>query len=265
MKFHSEQTPLGRRSPPKWALLLLGPAIIYYTFQRTCTHQGNDPFDLDQLLLSIPSAEHARNWSAFYTTGTHRPGQGLQQAQWTQKKWKEFGLSDSQILSFDADLPTVIGQQRVALLQDSNVMYEAPLVDGENDQQGFTPAYFGFSTNGNITASYVFANFGGEEDFEALTRANVSVAGRIAILKIGDVSPYLRERGINIFRGEQIKNCESRGIAGVLVYPDPQSDGPITYSNGYEPFPEGPARPPTMIERGTIGNIGMCNPVNVLI
>jgi len=255
MKFPSEKTPPRLRSPPKWALLLLGPAILYYSFQQTCTHQPSDAFDLDQILLSVPSVEHVRHWSAFYTTGTHRPGQGLQQAQWTEEKWKEFGLPNSHILSYDTDLPTVIGPQRVALLQDSNVLYEAPLVDG--DQDGFTPAYFGFSSNGNITASYVFANFGGEEDFEALARANVSLAGKIAILKIANVSPYLRERGINVFRGDQIKNCENRGMVGVLVYPDPESDGPVTESNDYKPFPDGPARPPTMIERGSIGNIGM--------
>ncbi|KAJ5437467.1 Dethiobiotin synthase BioD [Penicillium cf. griseofulvum] len=248
MKLHSEQP--RRRPSPKWPLLLLGP-ILYYTFQR---FKNGVDFNLDQTLLSVPSAEHARNWSAFYTTGTHLPGQGLEQAQWTEEKWKEFGLSDSQILSYDTDLPTVIGQQRVALFQDSNVLYEAPLVDGQNDPQDFAPAYFAFSTNGNISASYVFVNFGGKEDFEALARANVSVEGKIAVLKLADVSPYLLERGINIFRGEQIKNCESRGVAGVLIYPDPQNDGPITDSNGYEPFPDGPARPPTLIERDRFQN-----------
>lgn len=239
-------------SPPKWSLLLLGTALV------NAVRDEHGSFDLDQTLLAVPSAEHASNWSAYYTTGTHFPGQGLEQAKWTAEKWKEFGIPDSQVLAFDAHLPTVIGPQRVALFQGSNLSYEAPLVDGEDE---FVPAYYGYSANGNINASYVFANFGGEEDFDALEQANVSVAGKIAVIKIGDVSPYLRERGINVFRGEQIQSCVDRGVAGVLVYPDPENDGPITIANGYEAFPDGPARPPTMIERGSVALMSMSDSI----
>jgi hypothetical protein len=47
--------------------------------------------------------------------------------------------------------------------------------------------------------SLCFANFGYEEDFEALVQANVSLTGKIAMLKIADVSPYLREKGSTFF------------------------------------------------------------------
>jgi N-acetylated-alpha-linked acidic dipeptidase len=84
----------------------------------------------------------------------------------------------------------------VALLHGSNVLYEAPFV---NTGEEYLPAWYGFSANGNITAPYVFANFGYEEDFEALVQANVSLTGKIAMLKIADVSPYLREKGSTFF------------------------------------------------------------------
>jgi N-acetylated-alpha-linked acidic dipeptidase len=243
-----------KQSVPKWPLLLLGPALIYNALRWTGT--GRPFFDLENILLSVPSTEAVRNWSAFYTNGSHLPGQGLKQAQWTQAKWEEFGIS-SEILSYNADLPNVTGLQRVALLQGEQVLYEAPLVDGEDNKEmfSFAPAYYGFSANGNITASYVYTNFGYDDDFEALLQANISLVGKIAVVKTANVSPYLRERGINIFRGLQIENCEKRGLAGVLIYPDPQNDGPIADWNGYEPYPNGPARPPSMIERGTLGSI----------
>jgi N-acetylated-alpha-linked acidic dipeptidase len=153
-----------------------------------------------------------------------------------------------------------IGLQRLALLQGSEVLYEAPLVDDPENKHGyreggFMPAYFGFSANANITASYVFANFGRAEDFDTLEQANVSLAGRIAVVKSTNVAPYMLLHRLVVFRGEQIQNAEERGMAGVLVYTDPGSDQPINEANGYKPYPEGPARPGTAIERGAVRNI----------
>ena len=47
----------------------------------------------------------------------------------------------------------------------------------------------------------------------------------------------------------------ARGLIGTLIYSDPQQDGNITEGCGYKVYPDGPARPGTCIERGTIGTI----------
>ncbi|KAJ5286869.1 hypothetical protein N7478_002555 [Penicillium angulare] len=187
--------------------------LVYWRFYRKAS------LDLLQLLLPILSGKYLRDSSFFYTSSPHFAGQGLKQAQWTLKKWKEFGIPDSHIASYDAQLPAPTEQQRLALLRGSEVLYEAPLKDNDH---GFLPAFYSFVSNANITASYVFANFGADEDYDDLVENNIRVA-------------------------------QNWGLVGVLLYPDPQNDYPITELNGYSPYPKGPARPAKMIERGDIG------------
>ncbi|EGX89669.1 glutamate carboxypeptidase [Cordyceps militaris CM01] len=232
---------------------------LYY---QLCAYSGRNPsapltssssFNLHQTLLSVPSPDRAREWSAYYTNSSHLAGQGWEQAQWTESKWKEFGIPDVQIASYDADLPVPRAEnQRVALLQGDKVLYEAPLVDNTNGS--FTPAYFGFSPDANITAGFVYCNFGSQGDFDEIARANISVVGKIGIMKLGNASPTLKASGLDIFRGIQISNAEKAGLIGVILYTDPQNDGTITEANGYRQFPAGIARPLTAIERGGFGN-----------
>lgn len=262
IKMEKRPTRLPRRDPSPWSAVLAVLATVYLLHGVFIWHFNRFdhalPFDLRHHLLSTPSPEHLRNWSAFYTAGSHLAGQGLDQARFTALQWKNFGISDTRIASYDAKLPLPTGQQRLALLKDAQILYEAPLVDDEHSSQthGFVPAFYAFGANGNVTASYVFANFGSEADYEALQTANVTLSGHIAVVKSADASPYLKLHGLEIRRGTQIANAAKYGLAGVVMYVDPQNDGPIVEANGYPPFPAGPARPRKAIERGTIGNIG---------
>ncbi|KAJ5663789.1 PA domain-containing protein [Penicillium longicatenatum] len=206
--------------------------------------------DLILLLLSVPTVQYIRESSAYYTSTPHFPGQGLEQARWTQNKWKDYGISDSQIISYDVQLPAPTEHQRLALIRGSEVLYEAPLNDSE---YGFYPAFYSFVTNATISAPYIFANFGADDDYEDLVKNNVSLEGKIAVLKSADASSYLQSLHLEMSREVQIKNAQNRGLLGVVMYPDPQNDEPINEGNGYRPYPGGPARPPQMIERGGIG------------
>lgn len=237
----------------KWPILL-GSLVIYILFWN-CNKFSS--FNLQQTLLSVPSTEHVRNWSAYYTAEAHFSGQGLSQARWTEARWKAFGIADTQIASYDILVPVPTGHQRLALFRGDEVLYEAPLVDhvtakGLAANASFLPAYLGFSANGNISGSYVFCNFGSEEDFQDLERANIDAAGRIGIIKLANGSPYLRLRNLEVFRGEQLANAAGAGLIGVVFYTDPQNDGPMTEANGHKAFPDGPARPLAGIERGSV-------------
>ncbi|KAM3556390.1 hypothetical protein MY1884_005075 [Beauveria asiatica] len=210
-------------------------------------------FDLYQTLLSVPSAERAREWSAYYTNTSHFIGEGWDQARWTSAKWQDFGLPNVKIASYSADLPRPRAEnQRLTLLHGDKVLYKAPLVDNTN--ASFPPAYFGLAADANITAGFVYCNFGSPEDFDEIARANISVVGKIGIMKLGNASPTLREQGLEIFRGFQATNAEKAGLVGLVLYTDPQNDGAITEANGYRPFPGGIARPLSAIERGGSGN-----------
>lgn len=231
----------------------------YFPLHSSVRLTSLSSFDLHKALLSVPSPERVSEWSAYYTNTSHLAGEGWEQAKWTRAKWAEFGIPDVTIASYDADLPEPRAEnQRVALLQGDKVLYEAPLVDNTN--ASFAPAYFGFSPSANITAGFVYCNFGSQADFDEIARANISVAGKIGIMKLGNASPTLRARGLEIFRGIQISNAEKAGLVGVILYTDPQNDGTITEANGYRPFPGGIARPLTAIERGGFGNSGMSAP-----
>jgi N-acetylated-alpha-linked acidic dipeptidase len=244
-------------------ILFCVSTLLWYPLMHWNTHRLS-MLDLILLLLSVPSAQYIRESSVYYTSTPHFPGQGLKQAQWTQNKWKDYGISDSQIVSYDVQLPAPTEHQRLALIRGSEVLYEAPLNDSEN---GFYPAFYSFVTNATISAPYIFANFGADDDYEDLVKNNVSLEGKIAVLKSADASSYLQSLHLEKSREVQIKNAQNRGLLGVVMYPDPQNDEPINEGNGYRPYPDGPARPPQMIERGGIGPWGMLaspfQPINI--
>ena len=43
----------------------------------------------------------------------------------------------------------------------------------------------------------------------------------------------------------------------MLIYSDPRDDGAVTVENGYKPYPEGPARNPTSVQRGSVQFISL--------
>ncbi|KAI1177408.1 hypothetical protein F4777DRAFT_596606 [Nemania sp. FL0916] len=251
---HPRPVPQRRQSIGSLRGLISVAGVLVILLYMCLESTGRAPsFDLQHILLSVPASEYARNWSRYYTSETHLAGQGLSQAQWTEAQWKNLGIANTRIFSYDTELPAPSDRQRLVLSQGGEVLYKAPLVDN-NSTAGFVPAYFGFSPNANISGSYVYCNFGRPEDYEALSRANVNVTGKIGILKLGNASPFLRQHGMEIFRVAQISNAEKAGLIGVVLYTDPQNDGPVSEANGFKPYPDGPARPLAAIERGGIGN-----------
>ncbi|GMF77344.1 hypothetical protein AFCA_002192 [Aspergillus flavus] len=218
---------------------------------------------VQDILLSVPQAEKIREWSHYYTNGSHLSGQGLEQGQWTKDLWEGFGIQ-ANLTTHEANL-TYPGDHRVALL-DLNL--KDPLVQEARriedtapgagpGQKPFIPSFFAWAGVGNVTAQYVFANFGLREDYDDLLNANVTVRGRIAVVKTVFGSSLLRKLHMGVHRQEQMQVAAEYGLAGLIVYTDPQLDGEFTEANGYEAFPDGPARPPSMIERGVMSFAGM--------
>ena len=109
------------------------------------------------------------------------------------------------------------------------------------------PTFHGYSASGNVTAQFVYANFGTVQDYQDLVDAKVDLEGKIAIVKYG-----------GIFRGLKVKRAQELGMVGVIIYDDPQSDGEITEENGYKPYPEGPARNPSAVQRGSVQFLSKC-------
>jgi N-acetylated-alpha-linked acidic dipeptidase len=88
-----------------------------------------------------------------------------------------------------------------------------------------------------VTAPVVYVNYGMPEDYRELAHLGVSVEGKIAIARYG--------RG---YRGIKAKLAEEHKAAALILYSDPQDDG---YAAG-DPYPRGPWRPMSGIQRGSI-------------
>ncbi|KAK0908494.1 hypothetical protein LTS16_008993 [Friedmanniomyces endolithicus] len=200
---------------------------------------------LKQILQDTPSPERAREWSQYYTAGPHLTGKNRSQAEWTAKKWEEFGLKSS-IVSYDVYLNYPV-DHRLALLKDGEVEFEATLEEDvleEDPTSGLEdriPTFHGYSASGNVTAPYVYCNYGTYEDYEELQKAGVELEGKIALIKYGGV-----------FRGLKLKRASELGMVGGVIYSDPGDDGEITEENGYKPYPDGPARNPSSVQRGSV-------------
>lgn len=228
-------------------------------------NRGLDYESLVALLKETPDSQKAREWSEYYTAGPHLAGKNLSQAIWTKELWEEFGVA-SNIIDYDVYLNYPKGH-RLALLEkppkkdeaDSKhewkIKYEASLEEDvleEDPTSGLkdrVPTFHGYSASGNVTAGYVYVNYGTFQDFEDLQAANVSLKGKIALARYGGV-----------FRGLKVKRAQELGMIGTVIYTDPGDDGEVTEENGYAVYPDGPARQPSSVQRGSCQFLSTCFP-----
>ncbi|KAJ4368710.1 hypothetical protein N0V86_009619 [Didymella sp. IMI 355093] len=201
--------------------------------------------ELQALLLKTPDADRAREWSEYYTSGPHLAGKNLTQALWTKDRWQEFGI-ESTIVDYDVYINYPKGH-RLALLEKDAVKFEARLEenvlkeDKASQSADRIPTFHGYSASGNVTGGYVFVNYGTYQDFEDLKEAKIDLKGKIALAKYGGV-----------FRGLKVKRAQEFGMIGVVMYSDPGDDGDITEKNGNKTYPDGPAREPSSVQRGSV-------------
>lgn len=207
---------------------------------------------LQKILLDTPDEDLVKQWSAYYAAGPHLAGKNLSQAEWTRDRWQEYGVPDTSIVAYDTYI-NYPRDHRLALLEassdgsDIKVKYECGLEEDvleEDPTSGLAdrvPTFHGYSASGNVTAQYVYVNYGRYEDFEDLQNAGIDLKGKIAIAKYG-----------GIFRGLKVKRAQDLGMIGCVIYTDPGDDGAMTELNGYKPYPEGPARQPSSVQRGSV-------------
>ena len=96
----------------------------------------------------------------------------------------------------------------------------------------------GMSPSGDVEAEVVYANYGTPDDFQKLEQMKIDVRGKIVLVRYGQN-----------FRGVKAFVAQEHGAAGVLIYSDPADDG---WRHG-DKYPQGPWRPDTGVQRGSIG------------
>ena len=161
-------------------------------------------------------------------------------ADWELAQFKAFGW-DAHIETFEVLYPTPISEtvellgthpyratlQERPISGDSSAMAKDPAL----------PAYLAFQGDGDVTAPLVYVNYGMQDDYKMLQRMGVSVEGKIVIARYGGG-----------WRGLKPKLAQEHGAIGCLIYSDPADDGYAVEST----YPDGPARPPQGIQRGSV-------------
>lgn len=202
--------------------------------------------DVERTLFDSVNAQSIRTWSQRYTQEAHLAGEGLDLAEWTRDQWRHYGL-DAKIETYDIYLNYPVDNGLKLLNNDGSVKYKASLEEAilEEDPtsglQDAVPVFHGYSASGNVTGKLVYANFGTKHDYDLLVSKGVDFKDKIVIVKYGQ-----------IFRGLKIKFAQELGAAGVIIYSDPQEDLPFTEKNGYAAYPDGPARHPSSVQRGSV-------------
>ncbi|MGO8719788.1 MAG: M28 family metallopeptidase [Acidobacteriaceae bacterium] len=198
---------------------------------------------LDQEFLQVPSAALAGQELKILTAVPHIAGskQDDATAQYVAQKFREAGLETKivpyrvmmnfpkkiAVTAFDADGKQIMSGPSPEHVSD----------DPYQDDKNIAPAFNAYSPSGDVTAEVVYANYGTPQDFAELEAKHISVRGKIVIARYG-----------KNFRGVKAYLAQQHGAAGLILYSDPADDG---YFQG-DVYPDGPYRPETSVQRGSI-------------
>jgi N-acetylated-alpha-linked acidic dipeptidase len=221
-------------------------ALVFFVPQFVFA-QGSGPASRDALasaekvFLDTPTPDRARRWLAQLTEDPHVAGtpQEKKLAEYVLARFKEFGL-DAEVKRYDVFLnhPKSVSLTLVAPARMELNLREEPYdVDKDSSPTGMFPAFHGYGASGKVEGEVVYVNYGSPADFDRLRGMGISVDGKITLVRYGGA-----------FRGLKVKESQDRGAVGVLIYSDPADDG---YMRG-DMYPDGPMRPPSAIQRGSV-------------
>src|SRR6202034_4053150 len=108
-------------------------------------------------------------------------------AEWILSQYKRWGW-DAHIETYQVLYPTPISEA-VEMGSFKATLQEKPIPgDTSATAKDYAlPAYLAYQGDGDVTAPLVYVNFGTEADYLELARMGVSVRGKIAIARYGEV------------------------------------------------------------------------------
>jgi N-acetylated-alpha-linked acidic dipeptidase len=195
----------------------------------------------EQVFTDTVSPDAARRWLEALTEEPHVAGTPAEKkvADYVLARFKEFGI-DAEMVRYDVFLnhPKHVSLRIVSPVEEELKLREEPYdVDKDSTQEGMFPGFHGYGASGKAEGEVVYVNYGVPADFARLESMGISVKGRIVLARYGAA-----------FRGLKVKEAQDRGALGVLIYSDPRDDG---YMAG-EVYPDGPMRPASAIQRGSV-------------
>ena len=193
--------------------------------------------------LAVPDPKLAEQHLRVLTQAPHVAGtiEDKATADYVAQKFRDAGL-ETEIVEYRVwmNYPAEIS---VDVTGPAGVHMHGPTrehVEGDSlpdDPRVITP-FNAMSPSGDVEADVVYANYGSPEDFKKLEQLQVDVRGKIVLVRYGQN-----------FRGVKAFVAQEHGAAGVIIYSDPADDG---WRKG-DKYPQGPWRPDTGVQRGSIG------------
>ncbi|KAF4323142.1 hypothetical protein BBO99_00002702 [Phytophthora kernoviae] len=198
---------------------------------------------LERKFLKGVDTTQIRKYHGAYASVPHPAGsyQDYKTALFTAEQLKSFGIK-TEIVEYYPLLSLPI-HRYLSILSPPEAARELNLTeatvpgDSCTSNEDALPPYLGYSGSGNVTASVVYVNFAQPKDFQWLKDSNITLEGKIALVRYG-----------GNFRGLKVMLAEQHGMAGVLIYSDPKDDG---FGQG-PVYPEGPWRPEGSFQRGSV-------------
>jgi N-acetylated-alpha-linked acidic dipeptidase len=198
---------------------------------------------IESRFLAVPDPKLAEEHLRTLTQAPHMAGtpEDKATAEYVAQKFRDAGL-DTEIVEYKVwiNYPSEISVDLTA--PDGAVMHGPTREHVEGDPYQDDPRvvmpFNGMSPSGDVEADVVYANYGTPEDFDKLAKMKVDVRGKIVLVRYGQN-----------FRGVKVFVAQERGAAGVIIYSDPADDG---WRRG-DKYPDGPWRPDTGVQRGSVG------------
>ena len=164
-------------------------------------------------------------------------------AEWQLAQFKAFGWK-ARIETFDVYYGTP-ASETLELLgpQPFKALLKEPPIPGDSTSTSVDkglPSYLVYQGDGDVTAPLVYVNYGMPDDYKALRRMGVDVKGKIVIVRYGQG-----------WRGLKVMLAQDHGALGCIIYSDPRDDGYAVDAT----YPNGPARPPAGIQRGSVADM----------
>jgi len=198
---------------------------------------------LESRFLAVPDPKLAEEHLRILTQAPHMAGtvEDKATADYVAQKFREAGL-ETEIVEYRVwmNYPAEIN---VDVTAPAGVTMHGPTREHvssdpyQDDPRVVTP-FNSMSPSGDVEAEVVYANYGSPADFQKLEQMKVDVRGKIVLVRYGQN-----------FRGVKAFVAQEQGAAGVLIYSDPADDG---WRLG-DKYPQGPWRPDTGVQRGSIG------------
>lgn len=201
------------------ALGFLAAYLTFFIIYPTQCHKDASHVAMNsQKLISLV---HPQSIGGFFRniTNSARPAgstESQQIAAYIASQWKEYGLEEIEITSYErtlwlpAESPNIITYQNSQGLTTNISVRHRPLFSKEESDDKIYHPFAAHSAAAASEGKLIYANYGRSQDFAWLLTHNVIVRDSIIIARTGNISA-----------GVIVSNAERHGAKGVILYCDP--------------------------------------------